>query len=280
MSTTDGPDDGIHLDHVAVASTHAWDQLIRYGYELGGEWLGGPPIDDERAFYFCQVGFAGGTKIELLEPLPGPGSDFLRRFLDRNGPGPHHLTFKVPDFDAALDAASAAGYPPVGISRSDDWCEAFLHPRQSHGIVIQLAHHRDDHDGWALEGELPPALRTEPPLLVSVDHLVADVDAAVALFTGPLAMNAVEEHHGPDGDHVVLSSGAWRLRLVRPRRADWQHWLGDRSGRLHQLVLALDEPGSVRRATPVGDGLYVVAPEHNLGTRLLLGPRLGSGGSS
>lgn len=108
----------IRMDHVALASRHTWDQVTRYCHQLGGRWLGGPPLDG-RSFYFCQVEFAGGTKLELLEPIPGEGSDFLRRFLDRNGPGPHHFTFKVPDFEAALRAVAAAGHDLVGVERSN-----------------------------------------------------------------------------------------------------------------------------------------------------------------
>jgi len=84
------------LDHLALASHQAWDNLIRYCYHLGARWTGGASEDEMTAFYFAQVEFAGGTKLEFLQPNPDPGSDFIRRFLHRNGPGPHHFTFKVP----------------------------------------------------------------------------------------------------------------------------------------------------------------------------------------
>ncbi len=271
MTMTNTSNDRIQMDHVALASPHAWDQVIRYAYQLGGRWLGGPTTDDNSAFYFCQVEMEGGTKLELLEPLAGSGSDFLRRFLDRNGPGPHHFTFKVPDFDAAIEAVAEAGYDVVGVDRSDpEWSEGFLHPKQSHGIVIQLAHHGGADSGWAIDSELPPPLRPCVPRIVAVDHLVADLDSAVALFTGPLAMELESRCSGVEGDVALVTSGPWRLRLIAPAQAQDQHWMGSRSGRLRQLHLAIDEPGTVAGAAAIGDGRYVVPPESNLGTRLLL----------
>ena len=82
--------DPIDLDHVALASQYAWDNLDRYRADLGGEWLGGG-IDP--GYYWWQVRFANGMRIELLEPIPDHPIDFLRRFLAHSGPGPHHLTF-------------------------------------------------------------------------------------------------------------------------------------------------------------------------------------------
>ena len=50
------------------------------------------------------------------------------------------MTFKVPDLHAALGRARDHGYEPVGVDeRSPSWKEAFLHPKQAQGIVVQLA---------------------------------------------------------------------------------------------------------------------------------------------
>ena len=277
--------DHITMDHVAVASERAWDNLIRYGYHLGGRWLGGPDNDPERrddsvddsagddGFYFCQVEFAAGTKIEILQAIPGPGSDFIRRFLARNGPGPHHYTFKVPDFDAALDQVRTAGYDVVG-ERSDnpDWMEAFLHPKQSHGIVIQLAHPGGDDgdEGWIDATPLPPSPRPELPTLDRCVHLVADLSAATELFAKALGMDLVAEGSDEAGTFAELVSAGFLLRLVQPTDPSLAHWLGNRAGRLHHLAFTLDEPGTVPDAQPLGAGRYEIPPERNLGVRLRL----------
>jgi hypothetical protein len=52
----------------------------------------------------------------------------------------HHVTFTVPSLDKACRHAAAHGYEVVGYDASDPrWKEAFLHPKQALGIVVQLA---------------------------------------------------------------------------------------------------------------------------------------------
>jgi catechol 2,3-dioxygenase-like lactoylglutathione lyase family enzyme len=127
----------IDLDHIALAAEHAWDNFNRYRGDLGGEWIAGTPAP---GFYWGQVRFANGMIVEMLEPANVELDDFLVRFLARSGAGPHHLTFKVPDIVATMDAATAAGYPPVRSDLSEEnWKEAFLHPKTCHGIVVQIA---------------------------------------------------------------------------------------------------------------------------------------------
>ena len=102
--------------------------------------LGGIPADGQASgvFRWGVWTFDGGGAIEILEPMGADG--FLRRFLDQRGPGVHHVTFKVPSLAEACARSRAAGYDVVGLDDSDpSWKEAFLHPRQAQGIVVQLA---------------------------------------------------------------------------------------------------------------------------------------------
>ena len=81
----------------------------------------------------------------------GPPDGFLHRFLARGGPRVHHLTFKVPSLDAICARAASLGYGVVGIDRSDPhWQEAFLHPKQAQGIVVQIVESqpRPDEQDW------------------------------------------------------------------------------------------------------------------------------------
>ncbi len=81
----------------------------------------------------------GDTQVELLEPLH-PDSP-IGKFLARRGPGIHHICYRVPDLDAALDACRAAGYrlvddvPRIGAGGRRI---AFVHPRATEGILIEL----------------------------------------------------------------------------------------------------------------------------------------------
>jgi methylmalonyl-CoA/ethylmalonyl-CoA epimerase len=81
----------------------------------------------------------GEVAIELLEPRD-PGSP-VAKFLAKRGPGIHHICYRVPDLEAALARARAAGYRLV-----DDRPRrgaggrriAFLHPRATGGILLEL----------------------------------------------------------------------------------------------------------------------------------------------
>ncbi|MFL5843543.1 MAG: VOC family protein [Solirubrobacteraceae bacterium] len=125
------------FDHAAHASHRIRDMLALYRDQLGGEFLYGGP--NRRVGYRGVVlGYAGGGKIELLEPLPG--STFLDSFFARNPLGGlHHLTFRVADLADAAERARAGGFALLGENHDDpNWREVFVHPRAGHGVLVQF----------------------------------------------------------------------------------------------------------------------------------------------
>jgi len=128
------------LDHVALATPDASRPLDVLVGELGGLVLSGGHGVGFRPMQVFMGDDTGGMKIELLEPWEAERNDFLERFITRHGSGPHHLTFKVEDLVATIDAVRGAGCSPVGIDLTDPvWREAFLTPKEAHGTVVQLA---------------------------------------------------------------------------------------------------------------------------------------------
>ena len=126
---------GIKLDHIAIGLPRV--EIAKSFLEgvLGGVPAGGHP---GVPFGFIQWDFAGGGRIEVIYPM-GPPDGFLQRFLARGGPRIHHVTFKVPSLDGICARAATLGYTIVGSDRSDPhWQEAFLHPKQAQGIVVQI----------------------------------------------------------------------------------------------------------------------------------------------
>ena len=87
------------LDHVAIGTSALTDGWDLFGGLLGGSWVYG---GDSPGFWWGQLGFCTGPKIELLTPAGGPDAAFLERFLASRGAGPHHFNFIVPDIAAAL----------------------------------------------------------------------------------------------------------------------------------------------------------------------------------
>lgn len=255
--------DRIDLDHVALAFEHAWDGFDRYGGDLGGRLVGGGP---DPGFSWHQVRFSNAMTVELLEPMNIEVDDFLRRFLDRNGPGPHHATFKVPDIHRALERCTASGYEPVRLRLdAPGWKEAFLHPKASHGIVIQLAE-AEEHEHPLPEG-LPRARTKNSASLDRIVHLVADLDAATQLFVGVLDGEVVGEASDAIGRGFDIAwPGPGRFRIIEPSPGAPAAWLGTRAGRVHHLAFTADRP--VSGAEPLDADVWELAPENNHGTRL------------
>ena len=81
----------------------------------------------------------GESEVELLSPLTADGP--IAKFLERRGPGIHHVCYRVPDLDAALVACRSAGYrlidemPRTGAGGRRI---AFVHPKATAGILLEL----------------------------------------------------------------------------------------------------------------------------------------------
>ena len=81
----------------------------------------------------------GDGHVELLRPL-GPETA-VGKFLERKGPGLHHVAYAVEDIDAALERLSRAGLELIdteartGIRGSR---VAFLHPRSTGGVLTEI----------------------------------------------------------------------------------------------------------------------------------------------
>lgn len=81
---------------------------------------------------------AGDVMVELIEPL---GRGPLQDLLEKRGPGFHHICFKVPDLERALDDVAAAGVKVID-ERPKPGVEggriSFLHPKSTQGAMIEL----------------------------------------------------------------------------------------------------------------------------------------------
>jgi len=198
------------LDHIALAATDTSDALRFLTGELGGRVIfGGQAIGFRPMQVWLGTDVGDGMPIELLEPWEVERNDFLARFVARHGDGPHHLTFKVSNFEAALERVRGAGFHPVNIDVSDpDWKEAFLLPREAHGTVVQLAesnghpetraellahvaqHGPNMHPRWWVD---PVPARDGRALLRRVVLRTPSLSSAVGFFAGVLQGDIEQE---------------------------------------------------------------------------------------
>ena len=121
------------LHHVAFA--HLGDDLPRRFADL----LGLPCVAEERADGFVERMLpAGDSFVQLLEAT-GPG--VVGRFLDRRGPGLHHIAVEVSDIDEAVADLLARGVRMVDKAPRPGGMGtriAFVHPAAAGGLLVEL----------------------------------------------------------------------------------------------------------------------------------------------
>jgi methylmalonyl-CoA/ethylmalonyl-CoA epimerase len=124
------------IAHIGVAVTDLDAALAFYRDVLGVE---PHPAETADGATIVSLPF-GESNVELLTPQ-GPDTP-IGRFVARRGPGIHHICYRVPDLDAALQACRTAGYrlidevPRTGAAGRRI---AFVHPKSTGGILLELS---------------------------------------------------------------------------------------------------------------------------------------------
>jgi len=125
------------IDHIAVAVKDVEKAAEFYEKVLGLE-LGG--IEDVEGMD-VKVGFIpiGETRIELVQPLdPESG---VAKFIEKRGEGIHHICLQVENIEEAIRQAEASGMELIaGLAQegAGGTKVAFLHPKTTHGVLIEL----------------------------------------------------------------------------------------------------------------------------------------------
>lgn len=127
-----------HIEHVGIAVDSLEEALPLWSALLGREAAGREEVPDEgvRVAFFGE----GAGRVELLEAT-GPDTP-VGRFLERRGPGIHHLCLRVEDLERAVARARDAGaelLPPGIRSGAGGRRVAFLHPSSTGGVLLELS---------------------------------------------------------------------------------------------------------------------------------------------
>ena len=255
---------GATLDHVAVAAERLSDVLDRYGHDLSGRWHSG---GGEVGFTAHQFAYADSCRVETIMPFNVERDDFLRRFLDRSGPGPHHLTFTVDDLPSALEELDAAGYRVVNVQLDVPGLEqGFIHPKDALGTVVQVVGHRGDHGVPSPPG-FPAPRTTRPATLLYIVQSVPSLDEGLKLYAGVLAGAERTRGDGPEGRWVELGwPGSGRLRLVEAPAGPGP----GATGRIDHLAFSVERPSEIEGVISVPDQGWILPGAVNSGTRLRL----------
>lgn len=131
----DGPSRSVRIAHVGIAVRALGQTLPLYRDVLG---MAEVPLDDADGARIAGLE-AGESLVELLEAEESQSP--IGKFVEKRGPGIHHICFAVPDLDAALARCRTAGVrlidetPRVG---AEGKRIAFLHPSSTGGVLIEL----------------------------------------------------------------------------------------------------------------------------------------------
>jgi methylmalonyl-CoA epimerase len=129
------------LDHVGIAVRDLPAALAFYRDALGLEVEGVEEVASQRvrAHFVPAGGAAGGAALELLEAT-APDSP-IARYVEKRGPGLHHITLRVDDLAAALAQLKARGVRLVDEQPrpgAEGALVAFVHPSSAHGVLVEL----------------------------------------------------------------------------------------------------------------------------------------------
>jgi len=126
-----------HIEHIGIAVSNLQESIEYYEKVLGLECYAVEEVKDQKVkTAFFQV---GDTKIELLESTDSEGP--IGKFVEKKGPGLHHMAFAVANTDEALKEVEEKGVRLIDkVSRNgaEGLSIGFLHPKSTGGVLTEL----------------------------------------------------------------------------------------------------------------------------------------------
>ncbi len=125
------------IEHIGIAVENLETAIPYYETLLGTKCYAVEEVIDQKVkTAFFKV---GETKIELLQTLDPDGP--IGKFLEKKGPGIHHIAFAVDQVDAALAEAEEAGIQLIdkkGRKGAEGLNIGFLHPKSTFGVLTEF----------------------------------------------------------------------------------------------------------------------------------------------
>ena len=130
----------MELDHIGIAVKSIAE--ARGFYESGLGLQAEPAIEEVAGekVRVLKLTVPPGTHIELIEPTT-PDST-IAKFIDKRGPGLHHLCYAVDNIEEATKRMLDKGYTPIWDAPREGagGCIVnFFHPRETHGVLTELS---------------------------------------------------------------------------------------------------------------------------------------------
>ncbi|MCF8381651.1 MAG: methylmalonyl-CoA epimerase [Bacteroidales bacterium] len=126
-----------HIEHIGIAVSNLEESIEYYEKVLGLSCYAIEEVADQKVkTAFFKV---GDTKIELLESTDPEGP--IGKFVEKKGPGIHHIAFAMPDVEKALSDAEKNGVQLIDKSPragAEGLKIGFLHPKSTGGVLTEF----------------------------------------------------------------------------------------------------------------------------------------------
>jgi methylmalonyl-CoA epimerase len=130
----------IELDHLGIAVRNIEEGLQFYSKFLGMEVMRRETIESEHVNVAMLPlnGTSSGSRIELLEPTNADST--IAKFIDKRGPGLHHVALRVDDLRTTIERLKTEGVrllnePRIG---AGGHTYVFVHPASSGGVLLEF----------------------------------------------------------------------------------------------------------------------------------------------
>lgn len=237
------------IDHISqvVANPEQQVQFLQslFGFEPTGWWE-----EQDEGYRGVNLAVPGrsGVGWEVLGSLRS--DSFVQRFLDSPlGPGLHHVTFDVADVRVAANELRALHLEPWGApaKEGEPLREVFVHPRDGHGFLFQLASGTEDWHGGA---PLPGDARGDTLGIVAINHLShahPRREELAAWYEEVFGFYGIYAADGSDGPFAtaVLETPTQQMRweVLQPHGAESfvQRFLETRGPSMHHVTFQVGD---------------------------------------
>ena len=129
------------VDHIAFAVRDIEEAIAFYSKMFDvTDWERTPMPERHQMVASAHV---GGFMLELIAPTSEEAA--FAKYLRERGPGMHHVAYRVENIEAALAEVKARGVQPIDeVARPGlhNHLVAFLHPKSTMGVLIELVQHQ------------------------------------------------------------------------------------------------------------------------------------------
>ena len=128
----------IGIEHIGIAvknireASSFWEHVLQIGHSTTED------VDEQGVI--TDIYDTGQGKVELLQ-AKYPDSP-VTKFIDRRGPGIHHICLQVEDIDEAIQELKSEGIQLIGNGASvgaEGYRVVFIHPGSTGGVLVELA---------------------------------------------------------------------------------------------------------------------------------------------